>query len=433
MPKNAMSNYRWIVVTLLFFACTINYIDRQVIGYMKDILEGEFGWKEQDYGNIVSAFQFMYAAGLLFFGWLVDRVGSKKGYTIAVLIWSVAAIVHGFVKSTTGFIIARMGLGIGESGNFPAAVKASTEWFPKRERATATGIFNAGTNIGAVIVPLLVPWLLSIPGYTWHNVFIITGCLGVAWLIFWLWLYEIPSRQKKISPAEYEYIHSDQDEAAEAAVQNQPKIRWVTLFKYKPAWALIVSKFMTDPVWWFFLFWLPDYFHSTFNLDLKHAGWPLVVVYTVVTIGSVGGGHLSSLFVKKGWQPYKARKTTMLIAAICVVPIVMVQFVSNMWAAVALFSLAAAAHQAWSANNYTIAGDAFPKKAVSSVIGISGMAGAIGGMLFPQVVSRILEHFKEAGNKPAGYNLILTFCGLAYLIAWAIMHFLMPKQKRVEL
>jgi ACS family hexuronate transporter-like MFS transporter len=430
MLQKATKNYRWIVVTLLFFATTINYIDRQVIGYLKNILEGEFNWNEKDYGYIVMAFQAMYAAGLLMFGWIVDKVGSKAGYSIAVLIWSVAAMVHGFVKSTTQFIAARMGLGIGESGNFPSAIKATTEWFPKKERAFATGIFNAGTNIGAVVVPLLVPFLLNIPGYNWHNVFIITGSLGLIWLVFWLLFYEIPAKHKKISEAEFNYIHSDKDE--QDVTETGKKIPWPDLFKYRQTWCFIAGKFMTDPVWWFFLFWLPDYFHGTFNLDLKNPGWPLVVVYTVVTIGSIGGGYLSSWFIQKGWNAYKARKTTMVIAAVCVVPIITAQFTANMWVAVALLSLAAAAHQAWSANIYTTASDVFPKKTVSSVIGIGGMAGAVGGILFPLAVGNILEHFKHAGNKTAGYNLIFIICGLAYLLAWGIMHLLMPRPKMVD-
>lgn len=426
MPKKAFESYRWVVVTLLFFATTINYIDRQVIGYLKDTLEKEFNWNEKTYGDIVSGFQLMYAAGLLLFGYIVDKVGSKKGYSIAVLVWSIAAVVHGFVRSTTGFIAARMGLGIGESGNFPSAIKATTEWFPKKERAFATGIFNAGTNIGAVIVPLLVPFLLSIPGYTWHTVFIITGSLGIIWLVFWWIFYQVPNRHKKVTPAELAYINSDGPEPPTT------KTPWAKLLKYRQTWCFIVGKFMTDPVWWFFLFWLPDYFHSSFNLDLKKPGWPLVVVYSVVTIGSVGGGYLSSWFIKRGWSPFKARKMTLLIAAIGVMPVILAQFVTDMWVAVGLLSLAAAAHQAWSANMYTTAGDAFPKRVVSSVIGIGGMAGAFSGMLFPQLVSSILEHFKEAGNKTAGYNLIFIFCGLAYLIAWGIMHLLMPKPKQAD-
>jgi ACS family hexuronate transporter-like MFS transporter len=372
----------------------------------------------------------MYAVGLLAFGWIVDKVGSKLGYTVAVVIWSGAAIVHGFITSTAGFIAARMGLGIGESGNFPSAVKAVTEWCPKKERAFATGIFNAGTNIGAVIVPLLVPWLLSIPGYNWHSVFIITGGLGIIWLIFWLFMYQVPAKHKRITQKEFEYIHSDADEKNE---DTGAKVPWAKLFSYRQAWVFIVGKFMTDPIWWFFLFWLPDYFHGTFNLDLKNPGWPLVVVYTVVTIGSVGGGYLSSWFIQKGWMAYRARKITMLIAAVCVIPVIAAQFTGNMWVAVALISLAAAAHQAWSANIYTTASDLFPKRAVSSVIGIGGMAGALGGMLFPFLVGNILEHFKEAGNKTAGYNVIFVICGSAYLAAWLIMHFLMPKPKRAQL
>ncbi|MBS1668353.1 MAG: MFS transporter [Bacteroidetes bacterium] len=430
MPTSQIGKYRWVVVALLFFATSINYLDRQVIGLLKPTLDKAFNWDEKDYGYIVMAFQASYAVGLLIFGRLIDKIGTKLGYIISIIAWSIAAMGHALAKSTLGFTMARVGLGLGESGNFPAAIKSVTEWFPKKERALATGIFNSGANIGAVVAPILVPWILG--AYGWQEAFWITGALGLIWLVFWIIFYEIPSKQKRVSKAEFDYIHSDLDEKEEEANDGK-KLSWGKLFSIRQTWAFVVGKFMTDPVWWFFLFWLPDYFSSTFHLDLKKPGWALVIVYTATTIGSIGGGYLSSYFIKRGWSAYKSRKVAMLFFALCVVPIMTARGATNMWVAVALISLAAAAHQAWSANIYTVASDLFPKKAISSVVGIGGMAGSVGGILFPLLVGNILEHFKEAGDKNAGYNLIFLICGSAYLIAWVIMHFLVPKMKRVVL
>jgi ACS family hexuronate transporter-like MFS transporter len=428
MSEEIVGKYRWVIVALLFFATSINYIDRQVIGLLKPILEKDFSWSEKDYGYIVMAFQSSYALGLLLFGRLIDKVGTKIGYTVSIILWSIAAILHSLAKTTFGFGFARIGLGFGESGNFPAAIRAVTEWFPKKERALATGLFNSGTNIGAVIAPIMVPWILGI--YGWQQAFIITGSLGLIWLIFWVIFYDIPARQKRVGAAEFRYINSDEGEAA--AEGSDQKFSWIKLFGYRQTWVFIIGKFLTDPIWWFFLFWLPDYFNGTFHLDLKKPGWALVVVYTATSVGSIGGGYLSSHLIQKGWTVYKARKTAMFIFALCVLPVVTAQYATNMWVAVALISLAAAAHQAWSANIFTTASDMFPKKAISSVIGIGGMAGATGGILFPLIVSNILQYFKDAGNKSAGYNIIFVICGFAYLFAWIIMHLLTPKMKQVH-
>jgi ACS family hexuronate transporter-like MFS transporter len=427
-PKNNIGNYRWIIATLLFVATTINYIDRQSIGLLKPVLEKYFNWSEKDYGYIVMAFQASYALGLLAFGRWVDRIGARLGYTISVILWSIAAVSHALARTAWGFAAARAGLGLGESGNFPAAIRAVAEWFPKKERAFATGFFNAGTNIGAVVAPLMVPWILSTMG--WQEVFIVTGLLGLFWVIPWWFMYDTPATHKKISAAELAYIQSDPDEKHD---DDGVKPSWKSLFRYRQTWAFLLGKFLTDPIWWFFLLWLPDYFSGTFNLDLKKPGWPLVIVYTATSIGSLGGGYLSSWLIVRGWPIYKARKITMLIVAICVVPIVFAQFASNMWIVVALISLAAGAHQAWSANIFTTASDMFPKKALSSVVGIGGMAGSVGGMLFPLLVGNILEYSKQAGNKTAGYNIIFIICGFAYLLAWLIMHRLAPKMERVIL
>ncbi len=421
MSKSPIGNQRWIVVALLFFATTINYIDRQVIGLLKPTLEVEFGWSEKDYANIVMAFTAAYALGLLVFGRIIDRIGTKMGFSISIIFWSIAACLHGVVKTTFGFGVARAALGLGESGNFPAAIKTVAEWFPKKERALATGIFNSGANIGAVFAPILVPTILAL--YGWQEAFIITGAIGFVWLIFWLYYYEIPTRHKKVTEAELAHIHSDNEEDT----SNEKPITWGTLFRVRQTYVFIAGKLLTDPIWWFFLFWLPSYFSTSFNLDLKKPGWPLVIIYMATSIGSIGGGYLSSYFIQKGWPVYKARKTAMFIFALCVLPIMSAKYATNMWVAVALISLAAAAHQAWSANIFTVASDMFPKKAISSVVGIGGMAGSIGGVLFPIFVGYILETYRQLGDSTAGYNIIFFVCGLMYMLAWAVMHFISPK------
>lgn len=422
-----IGKYRWTVVALLFFATTINYLDRQVIGLLKPTLETEFSWSETDYGNIVMAFSAAYALGMLLFGRIIDRIGTKSGYIISVVTWSIAAIGHAFAKSTFGFGVARAALGLGESGNFPAAIKVVAEWFPKKERALATGIFNSGTNIGAVVAPIMVPWILGLWG--WQEAFVITGAIGFVWLIFWWWLYELPARQKRLSQSEFDHIHSDNEEVAG---ETAPRVKWVKLFGIRQTWAFFFGKMLTDPIWWFFLFWLPSYFASTFQIDLKKPSLELVIVYTTTTIGSIGGGYLSGYFIRLGWSVFRARKTAMLIFALCVVPIVFAQYATNVWAAVGLISLAAAAHQAWSANIFTTASDMFPKRAVSSVVGIGGMAGAVGGILFPMLVGRLLDTYKAAGNIGAGYNLLFVICGCAYLLAWGIMHLFTPRMEKVD-
>jgi len=421
MSKSPIGNQRWIVVALLFFATTINYIDRQVIGLLKPTLEVEFGWSEKDYANIVMAFTAAYALGLLVFGRIIDKIGTKMGFSISIVFWSIAACLHGVVKTTFGFGVARAALGLGESGNFPAAIKTVAEWFPKKERALATGIFNSGANIGAVFAPILVPTILAL--YGWQEAFIITGAIGFVWLIFWLYYYEIPTRHKKVTEAELAHIHSDNEEDT----SNEKPLTWGTLFRVRQTYVFIIGKLLTDPIWWFFLFWLPSYFSTSFSLDLKKPGWPLVIIYMATSIGSIGGGYLSSYFIQKGWPVYKARKTAMFIFALCVLPIMSAKYATNMWVAVALISLAAAAHQAWSANIFTVASDMFPKKAISSVVGIGGMAGSVGGVLFPIFVGYILETYRQLGDSTAGYNIIFFVCGLMYMLAWAIMHFISPK------
>ena len=430
MTEPKKTNYRWVVVALLFFATTINYLDRQVIGFLKPTLSIEFSWTETDYGHIVMAFTAAYALGLLFFGGIIDKIGTKLGYTFSLIVWSLSAMAHAIVTSTLGFGVVRAALGLGESGNFPAAIKVVAEWFPKKERALATGIFNSGANVGAVLAPAVVPWILG--AYNWQMAFLLTGAIGFIWLVFWWFFYELPSKHKKLNTAEFDFIHSDMAEAAAANLPEE-KIKWAKLFGIRQTWTFVVGKLLTDPMWYFFLFWLPSYFSSTFNLDLKKPSLPLIAIYTATTIGSIGGGFLSSWFIKRGMTAFKARKTAMLIFALCVVPIFTARYATNIWQAVALISLAAAAHQAWSANIFTTASDVFPKRAVSSVVGIGSMAGAVGGIAFPLFIGWILDSAKASGNITYGYNILFIICTCAYVLAWLLMHLLSPKMKEVKL
>lgn len=421
------TSYRWRVVALLFCATTINYLDRQVLGLLKPTLEADFGWSESDFSHIVMAFQTAYAISLIGFGAIIDKIGTKIGYVISVVVWSIAAMLHAVATGTFSFGLMRAILGLGEAGNFPVAIKATAEWFPKKERALATGIFNSGANIGAVVAPIMVPWILG--AYGWQEAFLITGAIGFVWLIFWWFYYEVPAKQNRINQAEFDYIHSDN----EPDTSKEAPVKWLQLFKVRQTWAFVFGKMLTDPIWWFFLYWLPSYFAEAFKLNLSKPSPELVIVYTATTIGSIGGGYLSGYFIKKGWPVFRARKTSMLIFAFLVTPIMLAQYTTNIWQAVILISLAAAAHQAWSANIFTTASDMFPKKAVSSVVGIGGMAGSVGGILFPLLVGIILDNYKAAGNIGGGYNVIFIICGFAYLLAWGVMHVFSPKMERVDI
>ncbi len=375
------------------------------------------------------AFTAAYAVGLLLSGRFIDKIGTKLGYTITVIVWSVAAMLHAIARSAFGFGVARVGLGLGEAGNFPAAMKAVAEWFPKSERAKATGIFNAGTSIGVVMALIIVPWILKY--YGWQEVFWITGALGFVWLIFWWIYYEIPTRQKRLSPAERDYIIAGQDVEINNTT-DAGSIKWHKLFTFPQTWAFVTGKGLIDPIYWFFLFWLPSYFSSTFNLDLKKPSLQLMLIYAATTVGSIGGGYFSSWLIKKGMPTLKARKTALLIFAVLEVSIILAQFATNVWVAVGLISLAVAVHQAWATNIFTTASDMFPKEAVSSVVGIGGMAGAVGGILFPILVGYLLDSYKAQGNLAGGYNLLFTICGFTYLTAWIIIHLLTRKAKKVE-
>ncbi|MBV7533998.1 MFS transporter [Chitinophaga sp. sic0106] len=431
MDSTTLGKYRWRVCALLFFATTINYVDRQVIGLLKDTLALEFSWTEKDYSYVVMAFSASYALGLLVFGRLIDKIGSKLGYALSVTVWSISAMAHAIAKSTFGFGAARSVLGVSEAGNFPAAIKSVAEWFPKKERAFATGIFNSGANIAAIVGPPTVYWILR--NYHWQTAFIWTGAIGFVWLFFWWIWYEIPSKQKRLKKAEYDHIHSDNEEVSEEDAKKG--VKWGKLFAIRQTWAFIFGKLLTDPIWWFYLFWLPTYLSSTFGIDMASTGgWPLIVVYTISSVGSIGGGWLSSYLInKKGWPVFKARKVSMLFFALCVLPVVLVPYIPNLAVGLGLIGLATAAHQAWSANIFTTVSDMFPKKAVSSVVGIGGMAGSVGGTLFPLVVGIILDHYKVLGKLSLGYGIILTICGLAYLLAWLMMHIFAPRMEEVKL
>jgi ACS family hexuronate transporter-like MFS transporter len=407
---------RWVIVGLLFAATAINYVDRQTIALLKPTLQTEFGWKETTYADIVFWFQVAYALGYMVFGNFVDRVGARIGYATAFTLWTGAHILHAAARSVFGFGAVRFLLGIGESGNFPAGLKAVTEWFPKKERALATGIFNAGSNVGAILAPLIVPAVTL--AYGWRMAFVITGVGSLVWLVAWIAMYRRPRESKSLSKAELAYIESDPADPA-------AKVPWARLLGRRETWAFSIGKFLTDPVWWMFLFWLPDFLVKRHGLDLKSFGPPLVIIYIVSDLGSIAGGWLSSRLIHRGWTINRARKTTMLIAALAVTPIFFAQYVDSLGAAVAIIALATAAHQAWSANLYTLPSDMFPRKAVGSVIGIGGTAGAIGGMIFSLYIGQVLERIGT-------YSLIFYVAGSVYLVALGIIHWLSPRLEQAE-
>lgn len=425
-----IKNYRWIIVTLLFTGTVINYLDRQVIGLLKPTLEVEFNWSETDFGSLMSAFSFAYAIGLLISGKFIDKVGTKIGYSVSVIVWSIAGMFHAAARSVVGFGIARASLGIGEAGNFPAAVKAVSEWFPRKERGLATGIFNSGTAVGSVLALILVPVIMR--GYGWKGVFVITGALGFVWLAFWLIFYEIPSRQKRLTDEELLYIESDKEDESGTQVESKKSASWYKLFSLPQTWAVITGKLLIDPIFWFFGIWLPSYFSAAFNLNLKVISPELLIIYGATTVGSIAGGYLSSVLIKKGWPTLRARKGVLLFVAILelIIMIAIARFVTDKWVAVGLISVAVAVHQAWATNVFTMASDMFPKEVVSSVVGIAGMSGAIGGILFPLLVGQILDVYKAGGNLTGGYNVIFTICGVTYLVAWIIIHLLTKKSTK---
>jgi ACS family hexuronate transporter-like MFS transporter len=415
-PTSHIGRRRWLICALLFAATTINYMDRQVLGLLAPLLQVQIGWNEVQYGYIGTSFLVAYALGLLIMGPLVDRFGTRLGYAVAIAIWSVSAMAHALVGSALGFGIARFALGFGESGNFPSAIKAVAEWFPKKERALATGIFNSGTNAGATIAPLVVPWMAW--RFGWRSAFLLTGIFSAAWIACWLRTYRSPMEDTKLSPTELEYIFSDPSEPA-------ARLAWSHLVTHRQTWAFIAGKFLTDPVWWFFLFWLPKFFSSVHGVSLLGLGLPLVVIYNAATVGSILGGWLAGRFLKAGWTTNRARKSAMLACALCVVPVLSATAIQSLWGAVAVVSLAAAAHQGWSANLFTLTSDLFPKSAVASVVGIGTFAGAIGGTLIAATTGWLLE-------KTHSYVSIFVIAALAYLFALLVIQLLSPRLEPIS-
>lgn len=437
-----IGNYRWRICALVFFATTINYLDRQVISLLKPFLEsaGLFGddpaHYESIYANLVIAFQLAYASGMLLVGGIIDKFGTKIGYALSLFGWSLAAIGHAFAKTPFGFGVARAALGVPEAGNFPAAIKTTAEWFPKKERALATGIFNSGTNVGAIVAPLVVPWIAVTWG--WQEAFIITGAIGLIWLAFWFAMYNSPEKKLangQLKQAEYDHIMSDKEETVNADGTDLKKISWFKLLTYRQTWAFFLGKLLTDPVWWFFLFWLPAFLKEEYGLTGTQVSFPIALVYTMTTIGSIFGGWLPKRFMEKGMDANKARKTAMFIYALFPLTVLSAQYMGgfSMWFAVIIIGIAASAHQAWSANIFTTVSDMFPKRAIASVTGIGGMAGAVGGILIAKAAGLLFDHYKALGDIKIGYGIMFMICATAYIIAWFVMHALVPKFKKINL
>ena len=450
MNQTKIGNYRWTICALLFFATTVNYLDRQVLSLLQPRLEEIFGWTNSDYANIAAAFQFTYALSMLFAGRIIDKLGTKKGYAWAIVIWSLGAIIHALAipigenisaflgwfgiiagsASIVGFMFSRAILAIGEAGNFPAAIKATAEYFPKKERSLATGIFNSGANVGAILAPLTVPWIYSHWG--WEMAFIIIGGFGFVWLIFWLLLYQRPENQKLLSKAELDYIHSGEEEKPVETIEHpaaEAKVSWVKLLGYKQTWAFTLGKFMTDGVWWFFLFWLPAYLKAQYGMVGDSVILPLAVLYTMAMGGSIFGGWFPMYFIRKGNAVYDGRMKAMFVIALFPLLVLLAQPLGGIsfWLPVLLIGIGASAHQAWSANIFTTVSDMFPKKAVGSVIGIGGMAGGIGGVLLTKLGGALFDHYKALGHIQTGYTIMFAICALAYMIAWILMKSLVPK------
>ena len=448
--KNAIGKYRWTICTLLFFATTVNYLDRQVLSLLKPSLEEEFGWTNSQYADIASAFQFTYAIAMLFAGRVIDKLGTKKGFSWAIIIWSIGAIVHALAipvgtglstvvgwlglavlpVSVLGFMFSRALLAIGESGNFPAAIKATAEYFPKKERSFATGIFNSGANVGAILAPLSVPWIEK--NWGWQAAFLIIGAVGFIWLIFWFKFYEKPAEQNRMSAEELNYINADQEENKTAAASTE-KLNWTRLLRYKQTWSFAFGKFMTDGVWWFFLFWLPAYLKDQYHMTGTDIMLPLAVLYSMTMFGSIGGGYFPMYFINKGYQPYDGRMKAMFLIAIIPLVVLIAQPLGGIsyWIPVLLIGVGASAHQAWSANIFTTVSDMFPGKAVASVVGIGGMAGGIGGVIITKSGGALFDYYKAAGHIETGYTIMFSFCAIAYLIAWVVMKSLVPKYKLI--
>ena len=451
MNQTTIGKYRWTICSLLFFATTVNYLDRQVLSLLAPDLSKEFDWTNSDYANITAVFQFVYAISMLFAGRIIDKLGTKSGYTWAIIIWSIGAIVHAYSifvgqvavnilalvglaavpVSIAGFMISRALLAIGEAGNFPSALRATAEYFPKKERSFATGIFNSGTNVGAILAPLTVPWIAKQWG--WETAFILIGALGFAWLIFWRIFYDKPENQKRLSAKELEYINMDAGEELVSS-SDKVKISWTKLFGYKQTWAFAFGKFMTDGVWWFFLFWLPKYLEAQYGMVKTEIMLPLAVLYSMTMFGSIGGGWFPMYFIKKGFSPYDGRMKAMLLIAFFPLVVLAAQPLGSytFWIPVILIGIGASAHQAWSANIFTTVSDMFPKKAIGSVIGIGGMAGGFGGVVMSKLGGAFFDHYKALGHIQTGYTIMFSICAVSYLIAWSVMKLLVPVYKPIQ-
>lgn len=446
-----INNYRWTICGLLFFATTVNYLDRQVLSLLAPSLSKEFNWSNSDYANITAVFQFIYAISMLFAGRIIDRLGTKKGYILAITVWSLGAIMHAYSLpvgtafstfmvwigagavpvSIAGFMLSRAVLGFGESGNFPAAIKAVAEYFPKKERSLATGIFNSGSNIGAILAPLTVPVIAA--NYGWEFAFILVGAIGFIWLIFWIIFYEIPSKQKRLTKAEYDYINTN-EEVEVLSDTKEEKVAWFTLLKYKQTWAFVFGKFMTDGIWWFFLFWLPKYLEVQFNMKGTDIVLPLSVLYSMTMVGSIFGGWFPIYFIRKGYTAYDGRLKAMFFIALFPLVVLLAQPLGyiTFWIPVLLIGIGASAHQAWSANIFTTVSDMFPKKAIGSIIGIGGMAGGIGGVLVSKLGGYLFDYFESLGHIQTGYTIMFVICSVAYLLAWAVIKTLVPKYTPIQ-
>ena len=419
MPENiSPGKYRWRILSLLFFATTINYIDRQVIGILKPFIADDLGWGEADYGYIVTAFQVAYAIGLVTTGRFLDKYGTRVGYLWAIIVWSVAAMAHAIARGVSSFAVVRFFLGLGESANFPAAIKGVAEWFPKKERAFATGLFNSGSTVGAIVSPIIVSGITLALGWQWA--FIITGALGFFWIIFWLAYYRVPAEHKKLSTRELQYIQQDDTQ------DRQESVKWLSLFKYKQTYAICSTRFISDWVWWFFLFWTPDFLNKTHGIDIKEVVLPLIIIYSVSSMGGIGGGWISSRFIHRGKSIGYARKTTILICAIIILPVMFISQTQNLWVAVALIAMAAAGHQGWASNIFTLVSDIYPKNSVASVIGLSGFFGAVGGALSATFVGLVLE---TSGS----YFLIFLIASSVYMVNWLILKFSIREVKPIRI
>jgi len=445
-----VGKYRWTICALLFFATTVNYLDRQVLSLLAPQLSREFGWSNTDYANIAAAFQFVYAVAMLFAGRVVDRIGTKAAYVVAICIWSGGALMHAFsvplgrgiaavvgvfglaaTPSIVGFMLSRAVLAVGEAGNFPTAIKATAEYFPKKERSLATGIFNSGANVGAILAPIAVPILASIWG--WQAAFIMIGMLGYIWMSVWITLYEKPEQQERLSAQELAYIRSDAVVTA-APSANEKNVSWLQLLQYRQTWAFAFGKFMTDGVWWFFLFWLPTYLSVQYGMKGDDIIVPLAVLYSMTMVGSIGGGWFPSYFMSRGAAPYDGRMKAMLVIAFFPLVVLLAQPLGTVsyWVPVLLIGVGASAHQAWSANIFTTVSDMFPQKSVASVIGIGGMAGGLGGVLLTKIGGWVFDYYKALGDIGTGYMIMFTICALAYLVAWAVMKALVPRHKEIS-